>query len=177
MARNLVGCMYAQCYWYDEYDTPSPTDTRTRTARNDSYIRSEHHKDYEKLIITNFVCSRVINVASVRPFVRSFVRSETIPYHPTQSLTRTSTVRLQTLFVQGLFKCGVRASVRASVRPSGNNPVQYEFYPYEYEYTYATILYTICRTRTHRYSYSYHTVYGTSTSSRHGIDIDMDALD
>ena len=35
------------------------------------------------------------------------------------------------------------ASVRASVRPSGNNPVQYEFYPYEYEYTYATILYAV----------------------------------
>ena len=53
--------MRVKCYWYDEYDTPSPTDTRT--VRNDSYeycstvpyctrTYSEHHKDYEKLIIT-----------------------------------------------------------------------------------------------------------------------------
>ena len=30
-------CRYVKCYWYDEYDTPSPTDTRT--VRNYSYIR------------------------------------------------------------------------------------------------------------------------------------------
>ena len=49
MASNLN----VKCYWYEEYDTPSPTDTRTRTVRNDAYIRSIRiQKDYEKRIIT-----------------------------------------------------------------------------------------------------------------------------
>ena len=53
MASNLN----VKCYWYDEYDTPSPTDTRTVLVLYEImptvHIRSIRiQKDYEKRIIT-----------------------------------------------------------------------------------------------------------------------------